>query len=302
MNVKPRSFCGRSFCRRVVLASVAVGCALAVPVVTRAARPATMPAQPRADRAERSDHDRRPDREKGDKVDWGGDKGERGFGARRDFKVTDEEWAAAAKFMSENSPTLWKGYEKLPDKWKNGAKNNIARRYLSLKALSERDPPLYAIELHRVKVEDAIFGILGEIRKTGDREPESQKKLKQELHDKVEELWAVRVEDREVQLSRIERQLQGLRMSETIEALRKEKDADSSEEKRVDWVQNRYRHLLGNVGGRPGWVGPPGMMPGGRGKPSDGPASKGAERGNDEQRKGAGPSAAERAPAPGANR
>jgi hypothetical protein len=307
MSVKPRSFYRRSSCRCAVFASLAVGCALAVPVVALAERPATMPALPRAGRTEqndRSDHDRRPD--KGDKGDWGdrgGDRGGRGFGPRRDYKISDEEWVEIAKFMSENSPHLWAVYDKLPEKHKEGAKSNIARRYRSLKSLGGRDPALYEIELKRVKVEDAIVGILGEIRKPGDKEPEKQKQLKQDLHDKIEELWAVRMEDREIQLSRIERQLQAFKMDDTLKALREEKEAESSEERRVDWVQSRYRHLLGNVGGRPGWIGPPGMMPGGRGRPADRPASRDGEDRKDGDRKGAGPSAAEPAPAPagGAN-
>ena len=281
MNVKPWSFCGRAACRRMVLASVAAGCALAVPLVTLAERPATVPALPRGERPDqrdRSDHDRRPDREKGDK----GDRGERGFGPRRELKITDEEWVEISRFMSENSPNLWAVYDNMHEKHKTGAKNNIARRYFSLKSLEQRDPALYGIELKRVKVEDGIFGILGDIRKPENQDPERQKHLKAELHHRVEELWAVRMEDREVQLDRIERQLQGFRMREALEALRKDREADAVPERKAEWVQGRYETFLGlgHMGGRPG----------GRGRP-DGPAPRGGgERGKDGERKPAGPS------------
>jgi len=311
MSVKLRSFCSRSSWRRVLLAPIALASALAVPIVTRAEqRPATMPAFPRADRTEpkdRSDRDRRLDRDKGDKqdkgesVDRGGDRGGRGFGPRKDYKISDEEWVEIAKFMSANSPNLWAVYEKLPEKHRNGARYNIARRYYSLRNLSDRDPQLYEIELKRVKIEDGIFGVLADIRQTGDKEPEAQKRLKQELRDKVEELWAVRMEDREVQLARIDRQLQGFRMFDTLAALHKEKDADASAERRVEWVQARYAYLLGHVGGRPGMIGP-GMMPGGgRGRPNDRPASRDGEDRKDGERKVSAPSAADAAPARGGN-
>jgi hypothetical protein len=310
MSVNLRSFYTRSSWRRALLASIAMACSLAVPVVTRAERPATLPALPRVvdhtEQKDRSDRERRSERdkadkgEKGDKGDSGdrGDRGGRGFGPRKDYKISDEEWVEIAKFMSENSPNLWAVYEKLPEKHKNGARYNIARRYLSLRNLSDRDPQLYEIELKRVKIEDGIFGILGDIRKTGDKEPEAQKRLKQELRDKVEELWAVRMEDREVQLARIERQLQGFRMSDTLAALHQEKEADASAERRAEWVQARYAYLLGHVGGRPGMLGP-GMIPGGRGRPNDRPASRDGEDRKDGERKAAGPSTAE--PARGAN-
>jgi hypothetical protein len=285
MSAKP-PFYWRSAGRRAVLASVALGVALAAPVAALGEPgqrfPATMPALPRVDRPEqkdRSDHDRRSDREKGDKGDKGdrgGDRGERGFGPRREFKITDEEWAEVAAFMKENSRTLWEVYEKLHDKHKIAAKNNIARRYFSLKSLEKRDPALYEIELKRVKVEDSIFEILGQIRKT-DQDRDTQKQLKEKLHAKVEELWAVRMEDRDVQLDRIERQLQGFRMREALEALQKERAADAAPERKAEWVQGRYETFLGlgHMGGRPG------MGPGGRGRPPERPASRNGEERKD---------------------
>jgi hypothetical protein len=282
----PWSF-GRGSTRRAVLASVAVGCALAAPVVTLAERPTTMPTLPRADRSEQRDHsdrDRRPDREKGDKGEWGGERGERGFGPRRELKVTDEEWVEIAKFMSENSPNMWAVFDNLHEKHKAGAKSNIARRYFSLKSLGQRDPTLYEIELRRVKIEDGIFGIVGDIRKTGDQEREKQKKLKEQLHDKVEELWAVRMEDRAVQLARIERQLQGFQMDDTLKALREEREVDAAE-KKAKWVQGRYETLLGlGRGGRPG------MNPG-RGRAPDRPASKNGDERRDDHKSAQPPAA-----------
>jgi hypothetical protein len=278
-SIQPRSSCRRAL-RRVVFASLAAGLALAVPAVTSADRAKTAPAVPAPDRSERKDqpdHERRSDRDKGDARDKGdsrdksgrgGDRGERS-GTRREFKFTDEQWAETVAFMEANSPRMWDVYKQLPEKFRQGAMENIARRFDSLKQLQKRDPELYAIELKRVKVEDEIFGAVGEIRRARHAEEPERDQLEQRLREKVEELWAVRMEDRALQLPRIERQLEGLKMDDTVKALREERDADAGNKDK--WV-NGYIEFLKRMHGR-------------RGRPPE-PADRGGEDRRAEDRRG----------------
>jgi hypothetical protein len=251
----------QTFRRRILAITVGAACAVGVPVLTRADRPTTAPASTHGRHREGDDSDRKGGhrREEYDRRSaHGGEErshddkdGKRDRDGKGPREVGQQEWKDIAAFMLDHSPNKWRMFELIPEhhSMKAKARAGIVHRYRELRSLEHRDKDRYELELRRVRVEDDLFGVLGEIRRADDQLTEEQQK--EMLRPKVRELWKIRMEDRELQVPRIQRQLRDLRLNETAQALSDEMEREGTRE--AEWVESRILMYLSQSKGRPGF-------------------------------------------------
>jgi hypothetical protein len=274
-----------SFRRRLLALAVGAACAVAAPTSSRADRPTTAPAGERTRQHEGSDsgrqghddrrrhderdrhddsnrhddRDRRGQRGDEQRSDDGKDKGigngkDRGDGKSRrsSSEVSEEEWNEIRAFMREYSRKKWDMFEKIPEghELRRKVKPGIVYRYRELQTLKAQDPSRYELGLRRVRLEDDLFGLMGQLK--FGRDELSEEKQRAMLRPKFVELWKIQMEDRELQVPRILQQLRDLRLNDAAVALEKEMEEDKAPEQEEQWVERRVSDFLGQLkGGRP---------------------------------------------------
>jgi hypothetical protein len=141
--------------------------------------------------------------------------------------VTDEERAEVEKFMTTYSPKRWEKFKSVRNKDREENILRLMRNQMrSLQRMKTEDPKVYELRLARLPIEDAIFSLGWQI-KHGDSD--SAPKLRQELHDKVQQFVDNSLREQQLRIDRMQervrKQQQDLASAqEELEKFSKRKD------------------------------------------------------------------------------
>lgn len=180
--------------------------------------------RPPADTAQRSaDQPRR-----GPGVDGMGSRF-RGFSGRSQQEPTEDEWVEVGAFMKEHSPHRWRMYQAAPEGHQGRLRGPIFSAWKNITRLERDDKEMYDLRLKRLPIEDDIFALAGESKKSGERTPEIQLQLRL----KVAAFMESRMQERKLRIARLEK------------ALREERHALSEfESQREDVIETRTREVV----------------------------------------------------------
>jgi hypothetical protein len=192
--------------------------------------------------------------------DEGQHRGGRGGGAGRQHgdPTKDPKWADARSFLEKYSPIRAAAFAALPDNAdKGGFENMILYSYESAQRTAA-DHDLYNAVIQRIKVEDAIFGLVTDMPKLPADKREASKA---KLHDQVVALVDVNLKERELRLDRLAKTLE----SERAQLAKDSADKDKLVETRMDAVLKGDFQQIGPRGlrgrGHPGNDEPPPAEP-----------------------------------------
>jgi hypothetical protein len=175
----------------------------------------------------------------------------RGPGGRQHGDPTkDPKWAEARAFLDKYSPIRAAAFAALPDNAdKAGFENMILFSYESTQRIAA-DHDLYAAVIERIKVEDAIFGLVTDLPKLP---ADKRDAAKANLHDQVVALVDVNLKERELRLDRLAKTLESERAQLAKDLSEKDKLVESRMDAvlRGDFQQISPRGLRGGRG-RPG--------------------------------------------------
>lgn len=157
-----------------------------------------------------------------------------GWGPGPAVDVSDEDWQAASTFMREHSPNRWAVFERLSEASprRGPVMRMILARYRNLANVKEEDSELYELRVQQLALEDAIWGLLREMRSNQTSE-ERRTEIQAELREKVAQSVDTWIKERQRRLARLE---------ETLKQERARLEADL---KRIDtMVENRLQREL----------------------------------------------------------
>ena len=168
------------------------------------------------------------------------------------------EWQQISTFMIDHSPRRWAFYNRLPDGGRQHGMMRVATRaFRNYQKAQHDDPKLAAVMIQSIEAQDAVFGLVMDIRvarRSGDTD--KAKALAADLPTKVGTL---------VDVSFKERQLRVDQLQKTLDDLKTHLAAD--EKNRDGVIADRVRALSGQhpggFGGGPGGFGGGASSPGG---------------------------------------
>lgn len=201
-------------------------------------------------------------------------------------------WDEIAAFMRQHSPLKWERWEQFNrvnpgssrgEEVRQQVRDGIRGQYAQLKKIESADPDEYKLEVHRVEIEDGMFGAAADYRR-GAGDAAKRGLATQQMEQHVRDLLDLRDQ---LQKHRLERRKAELaRQSERVE-----KQLASLEQKpktKEQQITALAKRLL-NDQPAPLWGGP-GSGPGGGGSPRSGqPRRDGAPNGREQRSGRAGP-------------
>ena len=169
-----------------------------------------------------------------------------GVGGRPVGSITEVDRTEAMQFMKEYAPESYRAITALVDPaQRNGLEQGIARAYLNYQQVKANNADgLYEVILRRVKVEDRIYGLTLQVRRTPAKDREGV----------IADLRAAVTDWSEVNLQ--ERQLRLVRLERSAQRERKRLAEDNAHQDRL--IQKRLDTILKDGGDDP-W--PPGGDP-----------------------------------------
>jgi len=156
--------------------------------------------------------------------------------ALKEFTPSDEQVIEAERFFEVNSPFHFRAYKKAMErsglhpflrKW-------IAHNHRDLKAVENTDPPLFAMKLEQLQIEDRIFGIVADAREKGVLQRD---RLRAELQPVLSELVSKRKEEAAHRIERMKSALQA-----------EQKKLDEMNEHPEPWIEARITEELARGG------------------------------------------------------
>lgn len=123
-----------------------------------------------------------------------------------------EEWQSTVEFMNEHAPNMARKIQET-DRLSTPAQERVKamafERYREIRQLRE-NPELHDIRLKMLRVRDALFGYLTELR---DAEEEQAAAIREKAREQVKELIGLTFQERELRLKDLEKRLEKERQS-----------------------------------------------------------------------------------------
>jgi hypothetical protein len=119
-------------------------------------------------------------------------------------RMDEGDWEKVEEFMKANSPKRWQMYQNAPPSQQARLKPPIWTAWRSLERLQSEAKEIYDVRLKRLPVEDQIFGLMSDIRRSGGRASAEQRK---QLRTKVGQFVDLRQEERRLRIKKLEETL-----------------------------------------------------------------------------------------------
>ncbi|MGE5607882.1 MAG: hypothetical protein ACM359_01390 [Bacillota bacterium] len=157
-----------------------------------------------------------------------GDRVER-LGSR---EAREADWDEALKFFQKHSPHRAAAWESMKEPRKTRYKALFIMRYRSMLGLTRDDAQLRRIKISQIEIEDRIFAIKSRLSESNLASADADQ-LKRELHGKVKELVASRMDERKERITRLESLLK-------LEKDRLQKDLANKDQ----LIESQYKDVL----------------------------------------------------------
>ena len=162
--------------------------------------------------------------------------------------LSSQEKEEVRSFMQRYSPERLRRLEDVPDQRQTGIYKRIAAQYRSIERMKEEDPEIYQLRLKRLPIEDAMFSLGWQLKRSDDATTKvSTEELRSKLREQVRLFVDSHLEERRI---RIERNVQRIKkeqadLQEAQEKLRQMlADKDALIEKGVTGIENERGDAL----------------------------------------------------------